>query len=289
MRFFYYEDDRFTVHHTRDEHPAADAFAMHVHTGCELYCFLAGNGYYTVEGNRYALTPDTILLIRSGEAHTLHIFPDCPYERIAVHFPPDLLAGEPPALTALFTGRPLGQHNSYPPDEGHTFLRACLLRLCAPESDGRSAAEMTARIRAYLLPVLYELSRRAPAAAQPADKPDDRLSPAAGTPLAAAAAVSSAIDYINNHLAEPMSPETLARRSFFSVSHFNKAFRAATGSSVWAYILVKRLLFARELIRAGQPAALSAARAGFTDYSSFYRQYRRRFGVCPTADKHQGR
>lgn len=269
MVLFEYEQGGLWVHHTLDEVPNTENLKIHTHTGCELYCFLGGEGYYTVEGNHYLLTPGTILLIRSGEAHMPHIRSTEPYERIAVHFPLDYLADEDPSLTALFDRRPLGAGNCYPPDPADIdYLRSTLLRLCDPATPPTEG-----RIRAYLIPVLYELAgRRGQNAVTVSTRPHDPL-------------VTDIIGYINSHLTEEFDLDELSRRFFFSKSHINKVFRAETGSSVWDYVVVKRLHLARSLLHSGVSATGAAARSGFSDYSSFFRLYRRRFGVSPAKDK----
>lgn len=271
MVLFEYKQGDVWAHHTLDEIPNTKNLTIHAHTGCELYCFLQGEGYYTVEGNHYPLTPGTILLMRSGETHMPHIREGSAYERIAVHFPAEYLTEEDPALTALFDDRPLGIHNCYPPEASDLdYLRYSLLRLCTP-----STGSTENRIRAYLIPVLYELAGRrgqsigdAPLPVRPRD------------PL-----VIDILDYINSHLTEEFDLDALSHRFFFSKSHINKVFRAETGSSVWDYVVVKRLLLARSLLHSGISAAGAAARSGFSDYSSFFRLYRRRFGVSPAKDK----
>ena len=185
MILFEYKQGDVWVHHTLDEVPNTKNLTIHAHTGCELYCLLQGEGYYTVEGNHYLLTPGTILLMRSGETHLPHIHPTGAYERIAVHFPAEYLAQEDPSLTALFDDRPLGVDNCYLPEAADLdYLRSTLLRLCAP-----STAVSESRIRAYLIPVLYELAgRRGQNAADPPPaRPRDPL-------------VIDIIDYINTHL-----------------------------------------------------------------------------------------
>ncbi|MCI8359840.1 MAG: AraC family transcriptional regulator [Clostridiales bacterium] len=70
-----------------------------------------------------------------------------------------------------------------------------------------------------------------------------------------------------------------------SRSQLNRLFRQATGSSVWDYILLKRLVAARNAIRKGSAASEAAIACDWKDYSSFYRSYKTRFGVSPTAGR----
>ena len=92
------------------------------------------------------------------------------------------------------------------------------------------------------------------------------------------------MEYINNNLTEDLNLTELAARFFVSKSYLNQQFRQATGTTVWNYILLKRLMIARAAIRDGVSVTDAFARSGFTDYSAFYRRYRDRFGVSPKDD-----
>ncbi len=85
---FHYEDSDLMLHHTLTDNPSEAMFPLHAHDRYELYCFLHGQGYYTVEGHDYPLSPGSLLMMRDGETHKLHISPTRTYERIALHFSP---------------------------------------------------------------------------------------------------------------------------------------------------------------------------------------------------------
>jgi AraC-like DNA-binding protein len=55
------------------------------------------------------------------------------------------------------------------------------------------------------------------------------------------------------------------------------------GNTVYDYILSKRLILFNEKVKSGVPVVLASLDCGFNDYSSFYRLYKKRFGVCPSA------
>ena len=88
-----YEENGINFTHGLDRHPRPEDYTMHAHEMHELYVFMGGIGTYMVEGHEYPLEPGAILLMRAGEAHKLQIRPDKPYERIALHMQPRLLAG----------------------------------------------------------------------------------------------------------------------------------------------------------------------------------------------------
>lgn len=61
----------------------------------------------------------------------------------------------------------------------------------------------------------------------------------------------------------------------------NKVFRKATGTTVFDYLLHKRITAAQQLLITGYSAQEAASQAGFGDYSSFYRAYTRINGHSP--------
>jgi AraC-like DNA-binding protein len=59
-------------------------------------------------------------------------------------------------------------------------------------------------------------------------------------------------------------------------------FRKETGTTVTQYIRIKRLVMARQEILKGCTADEAAYKAGFNDYSNFYRAYKAFFGIVPS-------
>ena len=266
-----YTDADLELHYSLTEFPDEERFTLHAHNRYEIYCFLSGQGYYTVEGHDYPLTPGCILVMRDGETHKLHISADRPYERIALHFSPTLI---PPVkrdtLLYAFRVHPLGQSNMLPPSEATTRVKNMLLRITdrtVPPEEVRTCT------LSYLPAILYELSVAA------------RQNPNAHLNTDAKPLVGQIIDYINEDPSAVEGMEALEEKFGFSRSYLNRTFRSSTGVSIWDYVILKRLTHARNEILAGTPASIAAEQAGYTDYSSFYRQYRKRFGVTPEEDK----
>lgn len=245
---------------------------MHAHEMYELYYFIQGLGSYNIEGTEYELCPGDILLMRPSEAHTLSIKSTKPYEYVSIHFLPSVFNGmiDETKLLRPFTRRPLGQLNLYRETElNNELLRAHILELANDEVSGD---EMRTHTIAYLLPVIYEL-------AMCYDKRHD-----AQDYKEKQGSANDIIGYVNNHLFEQINLETISERFFLSKSQVNRIFKSATGSAVWEYVMIKRLLFARERIKAGEAIGDVSRLCGFNDYSSFYRAYKKHFGSSPTLD-----
>ena len=68
-----------------------------------------------------------------------------------------------------------------------------------------------------------------------------------------------------------------------SPSQINRIFNKITGTSVYNYVLSKRLVYAQGMIMRGEGAGSACVACGFRDYSSFFRQYKKRFGTPPSS------
>lgn len=265
---FSYRDGELYSHHTVDQHPAAEDFSMHAHEWMEIFFFISGKGSYLVEGVQYPLEPNDILIMRAAETHTLTISPDEPYERIAIHFSPALLATIDPELKLLrpFLDRPLGQLNRYPAaNDPEGRLRAAFAGFSFA-----GVPDVRLNLLARLLLLLTNLN--------------GVFQQAGSLHVPAQGLQSQLVTYVNEHLFETISLQSVADHFYRSRSQVSRVFQQATGSPFWEYVTIKRLLAARAMIQRGESAASACAACGFSDYSTFFRAYRGQFGHPPRAD-----
>ena len=96
-----------------------------------------------------------------------------------------------------------------------------------------------------------------------------------------------AIEYISQNLAENVNVNDIAKYLNVSPSTLMRTFKKNMNMPIHKYIIKKRLIFAHTKITNGEPATLAAIDCGFNDYSGFYKQYKKMFGVSPSR-KHIG-
>lgn len=95
-------------------------------------------------------------------------------------------------------------------------------------------------------------------------------------------ALSRVFDYINTHLHDPISLESLAGVAGLSSSHFVAMFKRSTGLAPHQFVLTQRIERARTLLQDPRlPIAEVATRAGFADQSHLTRMLRRHTGLTP--------
>ncbi|MCM1542612.1 MAG: AraC family transcriptional regulator [Blautia sp.] len=93
--------------------------------------------------------------------------------------------------------------------------------------------------------------------------------------------VEQVADYIDAHMEESISLDCLAGQVHMSKYHFLRKFKELTGMTVHSFVVNKRLIRACEILREGTGVTESWQRTGFSDYTSYLRNFRAAFGVSP--------
>ncbi len=269
-------DQMFALSHSVDETPDADHFQLHIHDHYELYVLVSGNVEYMVEGRIYPVRPGNLLLMRAGETHKTILKEEELYDRYVLFVRPELLRrrGFPEELLRPFTDRALGQRNMYAPAEFADippiayFKKMFREREVLPEDD-----VIEGNLRALLCSVC-EAFQNAPLSHERDQKKT---------------LGRDVMEYINENLTGELSVEQISRKFHMSPSQISRVFRSLTGTSVYHYILTKRLMMAQARIIEGEGAVSASQASGFWDYSSFYRLYKKRFGVPPSEHGERGK
>ncbi len=96
-----------------------------------------------------------------------------------------------------------------------------------------------------------------------------------------------ALDYIEEHITEPVDYETIAKQAYSSGFHFQRVFSAICGFTLGDYIRFRRLSLAgNELAVTGAKVIDVALKYGYDSPESFSRAFTRFHGVSPSAARH---
>jgi len=93
--------------------------------------------------------------------------------------------------------------------------------------------------------------------------------------------IDQILSYVEDHLSEKISVSQVAKQFYVSESTVCQTFRKKLGISFYRCLTQRRLVLAKALIKEGLSMDAAAQRAGFSDYSVFYRAFKREFGSSP--------
>lgn len=264
-----YLTDNFRIFHLHDDRGTQTEY--HYHEFCKLLLLGAGSGSYTVEGRRYQLKSGDIVLIDRHAIHRPEFQCGVHYERIIIYISPEFLSRHSAPdcdLQAVFSG-----------ENGHVLrLKEARWRKLFAQaqsiSQELSHEDFGAQViaSAQLVTLLVELARERQSTAAVRPKPISPKNPR----------IRDILRYIDAHLTEDLDINRLSEEFYISKYHMMRLFREEVGQTIHDYLSERRLLHARELIRAGRSATESCFRSGFRSYSSFTRAYNKRFGSTPT-------
>lgn len=265
-------DSRFEIFHYRDA--KFEGVPVHQHDFYEVYYFISGNVEYNVEGRTYELKSGDLLLINPLELHHPRIAPDQQdYERIVLWINKNYLSElcfNKTSLTRCFDNS-LPDHTNLlrPAKMQQTYISAMLTELISENSSDSYAVEIASE--AILLRFLVELNRLT-INSETAEKKEEGSS----------SIIPDVLEYINNHFCEKLTLSGISDEFFVSKYYLSHAFNTSVGTSVHRYIILKRLIHAKQMLLSGIKSTTAATNCGFNDYAGFYRAFTAEYGVTPT-------
>ena len=93
--------------------------------------------------------------------------------------------------------------------------------------------------------------------------------------------ISSIITYIDSHLENKLTLDLLSSNFFISKYYMETLFKSTTGLTVNEYIITKRILRAKELLKKNLTVTLVSEMTGFNNYSHFIRTFTKMVHISP--------
>lgn len=263
------KNKRFEIFHYCDKN--IENVSVHHHDFYEVYFFLSGNVRFRVEGRTYHLEPGDLLLINPQELHQPEIGPEDVYERIVLWIDRSYLTAlcaEGADLTGCFNPRSPNHTNLLRPSK---MRRASLSHMLDQMIREFYSTEMGSETYAQglLLQFMVEINRLARTVVTQLPKREE------------ADLVSQVLTYIGNHYQENITLESLAAEFYVSKYYLSHEFSHRVGTSIYRYVIFRRLMQARELMAEGKAPGEVFQSCGFGDYANFYRAFKGEYGISP--------
>lgn len=241
----------FLLHYKKDEIANGMLWENHCHAQFELIAVLTGDVCVTLEGKDIRLADGEAILIPPLCYHTVTVRKKCTYRRVTAAFEDAII---PPVLGDMLRKRVPHAFRAEQTDR---------LRTLCEEGDEGLWAPLA---HALMIQVLYDCAT------------DTEQSDSIG----ADPVLHKALLYIEEHLCEKISLDSIAAGILSSKSFLCHRFQEKMKVSPKQYILRKRMALAAKLIREGVPPTEVALRVGYENYSNFYRMYQKHLQKAPS-------
>ena len=222
-----------------------------------LFIVLDGEVDYIVEGMHLRLLPKDMLLVGNNEIHR-SIFKEgreCEYVLLMINLD-FFIKHNCTDLSDIFLNRGRGSENIIRADRVLESGIYDIIKRLDGYTNEKSPNLVV--VSSVIIELLYNIDRQV-------TKPDRQHYKQEK--------IKHIIEYINNHLTEKISLEDIANHFYLTRQYLCRLFKQSTGFTVNKYISYKRIVLVRELHLGGMPLSLACEKAGFGDYSVFYRAY----------------
>jgi len=273
-RIFSPETDLYIVHRQDAAKgymsPDAQRKKPHFHNQCEMIMVADGSAHFHVAGREYALEAGDILCISNMENHYI-MSHSAGYDRYAVRFSVEALTSliHDPLLLSIFKQRPQGFCHQYTCTQEEKRHYIHMLGMMTREYGERNPY-WEYLMASGLRNILIHMFRNRPEAF-----PGSREQ--TGQNL-----IFDVQNYIESHLHEPLTLESVASRFYINKFHLSHIFSSITGYTFKRYVVTARLAKAKDLLlHTDNEVQQIAVMAGFSGASNFIRVFRTYEGISP--------
>ena len=258
-----YEVDGVGFSHYIIKNPTNEIYMKHMHNTYEILLFISGDCDYVIEYKTYKLKPYDLLLIPPGTYHYTSVKSNkTDYERYVINFKKNsfntnsidrmfqklacINAKENPCIINAF-------------NDGELILNN--------ENNQKSSLIIDHVVNDILLKI-------------------DSIADYQNVMyIETKTLFSNIILYINDHLREKITIDSLSKTFYISKSNLSYLFLKNLGISPMKYIRQNRLFLAKALIEEGNKSTEIAIFCGFENYNTFVRAFEKTFGQTPTSFK----
>ena len=231
----------------------------------EIIYFIEGETNYFIEGDFYPLNPGDIVFSNSSEIHGIVHRNPCVYRRMVIKVLPDFF------LINNLENIKKSFDNKYPGEGNYISHRTPLGKILNEKievlNEYLSTSGMSSRLICDVLTDILKLLGSQIVC----------LDSSGHNPL-----LRKIVEYINENAHDDIGLNSIAERFYIDRTHLARIFKHLTKCSVNEYITQIRFEHINQLRRYSKMSMAEAVKfVGFKNYSTFYRAYKKSFGVAP--------
>lgn len=243
---------------------------FHMHSHHEIFFLLEGNIQYFAENACYPMTSGSLILFSVNEIHKAVNVTNAPFTRLVIHIQPKFVQPYCTPVTnllACFHREPgVGNLVLLSQEEQARLLSMATSLGEIMKNQERFGNDVEA-VTLYLQILVFV----------------NRAWKKAGSSTVAPLPhrTQAIMDYVDTHLTDTLTLDSIAGALALDKYYLSHLFKSETGSTIFQYVLVKRIALAKTLLSQGHTVAESCHLSGFNDYSNFIRSFKQITGYTP--------
>ena len=267
-------------HHTVSERTQEPMplYGPESHRGFEMIYLVEGEVRYFIEGEEYLARTGDLIFVLPNEVHAIRKNDCMRYERVVVYFElntvREMLALGGIGAEDSFLRMNNTVHRIIPIDLVKKYGIREIMQNIGELDSGYS--EFPFQFLSLIMALIAAMNRLF---SNESREPMFRVS---SDPI-----VKSAVEFIGEYIAEPITLDSIAEKLHVSKSTLCHRFRSCMNTSVNRYIAIKKIYYAMRLMENGMSATEAASAVGYEHYTTFYHNYKQIIGTSPSIDKKQ--
>ncbi|MGT2784255.1 AraC family transcriptional regulator [Streptococcus merionis] len=261
--------DQYEIYHVKDDVNQTQTL-YHYHDCYEIHATLEGEAVFYIDGEQFDINAGTILLIPANKMHRIMKQSSEYFERVYIFMTPVFLkrySTRKTNLEACFGNYGLGEAKILKsnPDE----LRQQLDFITFDTAKDEFGVDVTfeqALVRYIIFLnrlVLSNNSELHPKSNEINERIDEM------------------IKYISEHLGDDLTLEEMESHFYVSKYYITREFKKHTGYTFHQFVLKKRLLYSKYLLRERKNASQIFSDCGFISYPHFLKAFKKEFKMTP--------
>lgn len=255
----------------------------HFHDWYEIVYVYRGKGTFFIDHTFYEMKQGDLFLIPGNTIHRATPDKETPVTSTAIYFSPSIV--QTPNLGDNFSylhcfEQAAGHHNykfeTLLSQRQHldSWLESIQYEFKHPNLGHRQA------ILLQLLQLLLFLNRDLGSGTKPST----------GDSIAPPIWMREILLYIDQHFCEDIGLKTLSKQASVTPAHFSRVFKQLIGMNITAYIMTKRIIRAKQLLRENDlNISIIAEMCGFESLPHFHAMFKRVLGMTPAAARKSAR
>ena len=257
METFFSKEIQYRQTHFRYSRGPSLRKGHEIHPHHEIIYYIDGDATFISGNSCTVLEKNTLIFVPKGYFHNFNIKQQDKYVRLTISFPDIPILNE----VLMEISDIIVTRNADVINFAKTIVKTI---------DGTPFTSQALSVYASFLSLMSELTRHQGASIQPKSEKN---------------ALSLCIAFIDEHFTENITVSDLAKKYFVSKSFLFSEFKRSFGISIHKYITQRRMIYAKNLLDEGNKPTDVYSLCGYSDYSTFYKAYTKRFGQSPKVAK----